>query len=163
MVSGAVGAGGAIAGQIVAGVAAARREAKAAAERRADSRASAFSDAKVKIFAEVLGMIDAHLDRTEAIRRQRERGEDVEPPLVDTGVWAKVAAEVDLLAPEVTKAVDDCLFHLWMIRSNLLVGGGDLVHEQQGRRLRDARTRLHATMRVSLNIADGPRRGGAAT
>lgn len=58
VVSGIVGAAGAVAAQIVAARATGRRESKAANARRANARAAAFVDQKMALFKTVLEVID---------------------------------------------------------------------------------------------------------
>jgi len=163
VVSGAVGASGAVAAQIIAGVAASRREARAAGERRRDARASAFANEKRELFVKVLKGVDDQLTKYDEFWKQLEAEAEVSMPtgVLDPAQWRSFAVEVDLLAaPEVVRAINLCLLAFEDLDvATALRDVGDRAEMAEAVRAR--RSDLRAAMRSSLHSVPEERPGRA--
>lgn len=166
VVSGVVGAAGAVTAQVVAAIATGRRETKTANARRADARASAFADQKRDLFKKVLQAVDDTLADYDGLLRKFASGEgSISMP---TGVlnharWKGWAAEFDLLAPDVAKAVNACRRALFDFDMSVVFASHDeKALSDQEKEVRVKRAELRDAMRVSLGVTDPPRVGWLA-
>lgn len=158
VVSGAVGAGGAVLAQITAAIFTGRRETKAGKARRAEARASAFADQKRDLFLKTLKVLDQELEDYDAHSAKVEAG--TAPGIMPTGVhdeskWAEVAADIDLLAPDIVGKLNACLKQFHQIDFSLSLANTEKFKEQV-KASRQLRNELRDEMRVSLNVADAP-------
>jgi len=161
VVSGVVGASGAVGAQIVAAVATGRRETKAANGRRADARAAAFVDEKRALFVKVLAAVDDTLaDYDDLLKKFASGKSGISMPtgVLDHARWKGWAAEFDLLAPEVAKAVNACRRALFDFDMSVVFASHDAkALSDQEKEVRSKRAELRDAMRVSLGVADAPK------
>lgn len=165
VVSGAVGAGGAIIGQIVAALFTASREKKAIKARReddataltirrADERAAAFVDQKRELYAKVLRALDDDIRGFLAFFPKVEVGElsvSIPTGVLNDEAWQDLAADVDLLAPDIVKEVNACLNLLQAVDFAASFADFDLAKSKLTE-VRKLRGPLRDAMRVSLNV-----------
>lgn len=150
---------GAVGAQVVSAIAAGRRETKAAAGRRADARALAFVDVKRELFVKVLREIDKQLAGYEALHLKISGGDhstSLPTTLAVKAAWKDMAAEVDLLAPDIVKALQPCLTALANLDLSAALGDS-ADYLAQDKEVRARRADLRDAMRQSLNVADAPR------
>lgn len=163
VVSGVVGAAGAVSAQVVAAIATGRRETKAANARRADARASAFVDQKRDLFKKVLAAVDDTLADYDDLLRKFASGEaaiSLPTGVLDHARWKGWAAEFDLLAPDVAKAVNACRRALFEFDMSVALASHDeKALSDQEKEVRVKRAELRDAMRVSLGVADAPKGG----
>lgn len=166
VVSGVVGAAGAVSAQIVTAIATSRRETKAAKTRRADARASAFVDQKRELFKKVLSAVDDTLADYDDLLKEFASGKgaiSLPTGVLDHERWKGWAAEFDLLAPEVAKAVNACRRALFDFDLSVALAAHDeKALRDQEKEVRVKRAELRDAMRVSLGVADAPKAGWLA-
>lgn len=166
VVSGAVGAAGAVSAQVVSAIATGRRETKAVNARRAEARASAFVDQKRELFKMVLQTVDDTLADYDKLLEDFASGAaaiSMPTGVLDHERWKGWAAEFDLLAPDVAKAVNACRRALFEFDMSVVLSAHDATAlSDQEKEVRVKRTELRDAMRVSLGVADAPRAGWLA-
>ncbi|XBB66851.1 hypothetical protein ABFU82_22505 [Nocardioides sp. WV_118_6] len=156
LVTGLIGGGSAVTAQVIAAVATSQRENKAAKVRRADARASAFADKKLDVFVRALGAIDKQVLKYDAYRASMDdAGTERSLPanVFDASAWEALAAEIDLLAPEVTGSINECMRKFKLLDFNVGVVG-EAAYDEAREEIRLARAHLRNAMRVSMNVAD---------
>lgn len=159
VVSGFVGASGAVGAQIVAAIATGRRETNAAKGRRADTRAAAFADQKRELFVKVIQTIDDTLvDYDKLLAKYAAGKASISLPtgVLDAKHWNAWAAEFDLLAPDVAKHVNACFTALRHMDLAVAVADPTALSNQE-KEVRVKRAELRDAMRVSLGVADVPK------
>lgn len=164
VVSGLVGAGGAIGAQIAGGFLTSRRENRAVRVRRADARAAAFVAEKRDLFVRVLKAIDGQLKAFDSFQEETAKAasskQKVELSIptgaFDTSKWEEMSAEVDLLVPDVIPKLNACVNQLQALDLALLTLDPKKFSDQN-KVVREKRAELRDAMRVSLNVADAPK------
>jgi hypothetical protein len=158
VVSGLVGAAGAILAQVASAYFTGRRETGAARARRLEVRASAFANEKRLLFVRTLETFDGQIKAYEKHVDAVESGDAV--GTIPTGAyhhegWGALAAEIDLMAPDVVKVLNSGLKRFFDFDFAISLGQLDQVKDHLTA-LRADRVKLRDAMRLSMNVEDEP-------
>ncbi|MGY2876358.1 hypothetical protein ACVW00_003548 [Marmoricola sp. URHA0025 HA25] len=159
VVSGAVGAAGAVLAQVVSAIFTGRRETRAARTRRIEARRSAFADQKRLLFVKTLKTFDEQVLAYEDLIERLNAGEvSVSIP---TGVmlddkWGELRAELDLLAKDVIPRLNEMLKAFQLL--DMAVSFAHLEAASTNlQTLRVGRVNLRNHMLVSMDVEDPPK------